>query len=490
MSTKGVSSILSFTLWHIITFPISYLLGFVLVFSALMQVRYINKALQRFDSTQVIPTQFVLFTLSVIIGSAVLYRDFASFTAARAGKFVGGCLLTFLGVYFITSGRVRADDESAYSADDEEEVIGLLTGDRYRDSVDTLPRRRQSREYQSSRKPSETHHDEEQSRSGSLLSRGIEVVAEEQLAARGILSAAPSSPCGSLAAESLRAPSSPHSPQLPPNSLSLTTNPWAESQEQVVYTPMSEPAIRRPTTPPGQSSDMDPVSPVLLRFPPPPGTGDRSLQNRETSRAAQGLFGANQSGRNRTAQLHPSRSMRGSISKQFSPGALLPALSGVFSAVVAESLLHGESSPSRGRTPRRRPSKRKRLSASMVDGTSRGEGDDTDARVEDGPEPSLTARLRSTRTLPSAPVTAAQLTSALAARTNNSDSDTRDDITSPNKLRSFSDSWSTQLPPFGGPLHKSPRATRDTSAEQRDVGGPDPDVQGNEEVEDAASGSP
>lgn len=63
-----------------------------------MQIRYVNRALQRFDSTQVIPIQFVLFTISVIIGSAVLYRDFESATGDRIGKFVGGCLLTFLGV--------------------------------------------------------------------------------------------------------------------------------------------------------------------------------------------------------------------------------------------------------------------------------------------------------------------------------------------------------------------------------------------------------
>lgn len=91
-----------------------------------MQIRYINRALQRFDSTQVIPTQFVLFTLAVIIGSAVLYRDFESITAQRAAKFVGGCLLTFLGVYFITSGRVAADNESSFSSEDEEGSIGLL----------------------------------------------------------------------------------------------------------------------------------------------------------------------------------------------------------------------------------------------------------------------------------------------------------------------------------------------------------------------------
>jgi magnesium transporter len=107
ISTKGVASLLSNTLWWTFTFPISYLLVAILVVSAIMQIHYTNRALQRFDSTQVIPTQFVLFTISVIIGSAVLYREFESTTASRVGEFTGGCLLTFFGVYLITSGRAR-----------------------------------------------------------------------------------------------------------------------------------------------------------------------------------------------------------------------------------------------------------------------------------------------------------------------------------------------------------------------------------------------
>ena len=67
---------LSYTLFKALTFPITYLLVAILVGTAIMQIKYVNRALRRFDATQVIPTQFVLFTLSVIIGSAVLYRDF------------------------------------------------------------------------------------------------------------------------------------------------------------------------------------------------------------------------------------------------------------------------------------------------------------------------------------------------------------------------------------------------------------------------------
>ncbi|KAL2128575.1 hypothetical protein VTI74DRAFT_9000 [Chaetomium olivicolor] len=133
LATKGVSSMLSSTLLGAFTTPVTYVLLFILLFTAIMQVRYVNKALQRFDSTQVIPIQFVLFTLCVIIGSAVLYRDFERTTSEQAIKFAGGCLFTFFGVFLITSGRPRQDDEDEATLSDAEgieETIGLAEQDR------------------------------------------------------------------------------------------------------------------------------------------------------------------------------------------------------------------------------------------------------------------------------------------------------------------------------------------------------------------------
>lgn len=128
LSTKGVASLLSNTIWRAITFPITYVLIVILVTTAILQIKYLNRALSRFDSTQVIPTQFVLFTLSVIIGSAVLYRDFEKKTAEDAVKFVAGCVLTFSGVWMITSGRTRKPDrdEEEILSDDDSDVINLI----------------------------------------------------------------------------------------------------------------------------------------------------------------------------------------------------------------------------------------------------------------------------------------------------------------------------------------------------------------------------
>lgn len=111
----------------------------MLVVTAVLQIKYLNKALQRFDSTEVIPTQFVLFTVSAIIGSAVLYHDFDGMDMEQMSRFMSGCAVEFLGVYLITSKRTKriyspalsisADSGTAISFSDEEAL----------DRVDLLP---------------------------------------------------------------------------------------------------------------------------------------------------------------------------------------------------------------------------------------------------------------------------------------------------------------------------------------------------------------
>ncbi|KAG0171853.1 NIPA-like protein 3 [Apophysomyces sp. BC1034] len=119
LCTKSVASLLSLTLFNMFAYPVSYILILTLVVTAILQIKYLNKALQRFDSTEVIPTQFVLFTISAIIGSAVLYHDFDNMGMEQTSRFMTGCAVEFLGVYLITSKRnkdtslslsIRADD--------------------------------------------------------------------------------------------------------------------------------------------------------------------------------------------------------------------------------------------------------------------------------------------------------------------------------------------------------------------------------------------
>lgn len=136
---------LSYTLWRALATPVTYVLLAILISTAIMQVKYVNKALQRFDSTQVIPVQFVMFTLSVIIGSAILYRDFEKASAENLVKFVGGCLLTFFGVWLITSGRSQSDGPDDEDESDEEGDLRIDLAEqdqndtRYSDVAPPLP---------------------------------------------------------------------------------------------------------------------------------------------------------------------------------------------------------------------------------------------------------------------------------------------------------------------------------------------------------------
>ncbi|CEG77030.1 hypothetical protein RMATCC62417_11846 [Rhizopus microsporus] len=126
LSTKSVASLLSLTLFKMFTYPVSYFLILVLVVTAILQIKYLNKALQRFDSTEVIPTQFVLFTISAIIGSAVLYHDFDGMSLEQLSRFMAGCAIEFLGVYLITSKRPkRMHPALSISADSSHTVIML-----------------------------------------------------------------------------------------------------------------------------------------------------------------------------------------------------------------------------------------------------------------------------------------------------------------------------------------------------------------------------
>ncbi|CAG8716226.1 18441_t:CDS:2 [Acaulospora morrowiae] len=108
LSTKAISSLLTTEFLMMFKHTLTYILLFVLISTAVLQVKFLNKALKQFDSTEVIPTQFVLFTMSAITGSAVLYNDFAEMDFWKCSSFLSGCFMTFLGVYFITSNRSKS----------------------------------------------------------------------------------------------------------------------------------------------------------------------------------------------------------------------------------------------------------------------------------------------------------------------------------------------------------------------------------------------
>ena len=309
MSTKGVASLLSATLWRAFTFPVTYILLVILIVSALLQIRYVNRALQRFDSTQVIPTQFVLFTLSVIIGSAILYRDFESATLDRVGKFVGGCVLTFLGVYLITSGRSQDDnDEDEEETHDEEEAIGLVDEERYEDRAKEI----HDKNTRSQRDSTANVTFNEEELSPEHAGRPSQRHSRQQSSA----SQTPQRP-SNRSSEQSRQPSTFEEAVSP-----LTENPWLWPNDRLAPIIARRPLETTISSPllPSEARDSRPSTPQNRRHPSVPSI-DR-----------------------------PSALSRRSMSRMV-PGPLWSPLSSPLSAIVADSLRRGVDSPTR---PRRR----------------------------------------------------------------------------------------------------------------------------------------
>ncbi|CAE6477295.1 unnamed protein product [Rhizoctonia solani] len=102
LSTKAVSSLLSTEWAKVFTEWIFYPSILILGLTGVGQIRHLNRALHYHESRVVIPTQFVLFNLTAIVGSAILYRDFDKINFHRFLTFFYGCCTTFLGVYLLT----------------------------------------------------------------------------------------------------------------------------------------------------------------------------------------------------------------------------------------------------------------------------------------------------------------------------------------------------------------------------------------------------
>ena len=81
------------------------------------------------------PTQFVMFNLSAIVGSAILYGDFKRASFHQIVTFLYGCAATFAGVFIIAWVPTNKTPEGPGEVD--EEVDGDLEAGRTNDSNGT-----------------------------------------------------------------------------------------------------------------------------------------------------------------------------------------------------------------------------------------------------------------------------------------------------------------------------------------------------------------
>lgn len=137
MATKALSSLMSSMLFGAFKHPVAWGAVVVLIVTSVLQIKFLNRALMRFDSNQVIPTQFVFFSLAAIVGSAVLYQEFRDVDVNSLVNFGFGITFTFLGVYFLTTPQPSDTEQTRILAIVDEEAPLLLTPGSRRPSVQT-----------------------------------------------------------------------------------------------------------------------------------------------------------------------------------------------------------------------------------------------------------------------------------------------------------------------------------------------------------------
>jgi len=107
ISAKAVSGMLTTTFMGNNQFnePIFYVMAVILAVTIVYQVKYLNEAIASYDIAVVVPINFVFFTTSAIIAGAVLFDEFFTQSGISIIMFVFGCLLSTIGVVFISGGK-------------------------------------------------------------------------------------------------------------------------------------------------------------------------------------------------------------------------------------------------------------------------------------------------------------------------------------------------------------------------------------------------
>eukprot|EP00117_Sycon_ciliatum_P023506 scpid61404/ scgid19966/ NIPA-like protein 2 len=117
IAAKAVAGLLRMTLRGHSQFgqPIFYIMIVILAVTAVLQVKFLNQAMIDNPATVVVPTNFVFFTVSAIIGGVVFYQEFRGLHMLEILMFTIGCCLCFAGVRFITLAHNAAPLQKSQS---------------------------------------------------------------------------------------------------------------------------------------------------------------------------------------------------------------------------------------------------------------------------------------------------------------------------------------------------------------------------------------
>ncbi|KAF9003316.1 magnesium transporter NIPA-domain-containing protein [Cyathus striatus] len=116
MAIKGFGIAVKLTLSgkNQFTYPSTYLFGIVVIVSILMQMHYLNKALDTFPTNLVNPIYYVGFSSATIVASIIFFQGFYNTDAPTSISLIVGFVVTFLGVYLLNTSRSPAYNSQSW----------------------------------------------------------------------------------------------------------------------------------------------------------------------------------------------------------------------------------------------------------------------------------------------------------------------------------------------------------------------------------------
>jgi len=102
---SGVAVKLTFAGNNQFTHPSTYVFGIVSVVCIMVQMNYLNKALDTFPTNVVNPIYYVGFSTCTITASLILFRGFNTTDATNTISLITGFIVTFLGTHLLNLSR-------------------------------------------------------------------------------------------------------------------------------------------------------------------------------------------------------------------------------------------------------------------------------------------------------------------------------------------------------------------------------------------------
>ncbi|XP_061459727.1 NIPA-like protein 2 isoform X2 [Rhineura floridana] len=88
-----------------LTYPVFYIMLILMVLTCVFQVKFLNQAMKLYSEAEVIPMNYVFFTISAVVAGAIFYQEFQDASLLSGFMFLFGCFLSFVGVFIITRKR-------------------------------------------------------------------------------------------------------------------------------------------------------------------------------------------------------------------------------------------------------------------------------------------------------------------------------------------------------------------------------------------------